>query len=217
MTPAAETPGGRPWTVQPRSFAVRLLLLSGLMAGCWYFLVRPWSESIQRDREELESMRAALEAETVTTLSPEQVAELNSKVLTAARQLTAWTHKASESSGLYDRIRRLAEAQKVKIGRIEPKSGGIVPPTPGGKAPERAVVPDIQTISYSVQVTGEYQQIAKFVDALEAGLGSSKVVSLRIVPLQSGSRQLVEATIETLHYRIASRLDERMTSASSDR
>jgi len=203
-----------PWTLNPRMFAIRMLMLGAAMGATWYLGLKPWSESIGRDRSELESMKSALTSQSDNILSADQITELNSRVLTASRQLTVWSQKASESSGLYDRIRRIAEAQQVKIGRIEPKSGGIVPPLPGEKPPENAVIPDIQTTGYAVQVTGSFDNIARFLDALEAGLGSSKVASIRLVPIVTGNRQSVEATIETIHYRIATKLDERLTSAA---
>ena len=203
-----------PWTLNPRAFGIRMLMLGATMGAVWYLGLKPWSESIGHDRSELESMQSALNSQADTILSADQIAELNSRVLTASRQLTVWSQKASESSGLYDRIRRIAEAQQVKIGRIEPKSSGIVPPLPGEKPPENAVIPDIQTTGYAVQVTGSFDNIARFLDALEAGLGSSKVASIRLVPIVTGNRQSVEATIETIHYRIATKLDERITSAS---
>lgn len=207
------TTAATPWTLAPKPFAARIGTISLLLAGAWYVGVRPLSESLARDEAELLSMQETLSSQNDSLLSAAQIVDLNDRVISSSRQLVAWTQKASESSGLYDRVRRLAEAHKVKIGRIEPKSGGIVPPLAGDKPPEGVGAPDIQTSGYTVQVTGEFEDVSHFLDSLESGLGASKVISFRLVPVAGSNKRQVEASIDTVHYRIVSRLDERITSA----
>jgi hypothetical protein len=96
---------------------------------------------------------------------------------------------------VYEQFRSLAAGAGVRIDRIEP---GV--PRPAGRAAPGE--PIDETFTCSVELSGEFGRVVKFVDEVERGLGAAKVTSLRLAPLASADGGAVAATIETTHLRL---------------
>ncbi|MBC7771288.1 MAG: hypothetical protein H7210_02215 [Pyrinomonadaceae bacterium] len=129
-----------------------------------------------------------------------------------SRQRAAFIHKRSDAvqdeAALFAVIMRAAESCNTRIDHMEPKQESTDPdhpaPPPGGAGlpgirplPPRA---NDSSLAYAITFSSDYSSACRFLAALQHNVGYTMVKSLRLSsPAEAGS-QIVQVTIETVHF-----------------
>ncbi len=189
-----------------------LLLKAGALAAiagvCWYGLARPVVMRAGERREALERTERTLERHAEQRVSGAELERARQEVGVRLSNAKAWALRPEESGKLYESFRGLAKAAAVRIERIEPKGESSLGAMTKAKAGEAGGL-TARAIGYSLEVTGTYEAVARFLSSCETELGSSRVVSFRLSPsvqARAGGPTLVVATLETQH--VCLKLDE---------
>ncbi|HYE61442.1 MAG TPA: hypothetical protein VD997_05560 [Phycisphaerales bacterium] len=181
-------------------FMAAFMVCVGVCAG-WYLAVRPLEQRFRDTKAELGAIHAqlALFDEMIDTEAPlEVVIEALSAKGRRTNQATALSGNATR---LYDAVHDLAKTHSVKLARIEPSTGRGANQAPvNGKA-----LKGTEVFGYSIEVSGTYESVCRFVDACEQNLGVSKVGSFHLSPQTVGSTArdpVVTGVIETTHLKL---------------
>jgi len=184
-----------------RAFAMRAGVVALLAGAAWYGLARPLVGEVATGRAELSAMNAALSNDAGAEVTEAQIESAIGEFQSRVDRIRNWTLRPGESGKLYDGLRGLAQQFEVRIDRIEPKGESVLQAGPKAKAGEKALVVG-QSVGYTLDVSGRFEAVARFIASCETQLGSSKVISFRITPsvrLAAGGEPIVIASIETQH------------------
>src|SRR5205085_2652633 len=115
------------------------------------------------------------------------------------------TATSGDATRLYEAFRSIAATTAVRIERVEPSTSS---------RGQRSVTSKSETTSellgYSIEVTGTYAAVARFMDALEQELGVTKVTSFHmslsgVAPpgvTNAPTDPLITAIVETSHLKL---------------
>jgi hypothetical protein len=204
MSTQALKPGevdGVPMQTPGRSqFMIGFMVCVGVCAA-WHMGVRPLEHKFKDSKAHLAALKVRL-AEFDEIIRTEQpltttIDGLNQRGL-RTNQATALSGNATR---LYDAVHDLARINSVRLARIEPSTGrGAVQPTPTKGAFKGA-----ETFGYTLEVTGTFESVSRFIDSCERSLGVSKVAAFHLAPQIVGSSStdpVVTATVETSHLKL---------------
>lgn len=217
----------KPTSLKPMSPVQRrftqALLLSTACCCAWYCGVRPLEARADRARAELaaQTNRVAGGAATVA-----QQDGSKAKLLQVQRYLDVskeWTMPAESPTELYDSLVQLAEVGSVRLDRIDPAgsprplspvsaTAGLQAGATGAQGRRGAIVTgaagQLQRNAYSGELTGfrlgatgTFENIMRFIDAVQHQLGATRIGSMRIVASGTDMGQ-VELTLDTWHLRL---------------
>jgi hypothetical protein len=119
-----------------------------------------------------------------------------------AAELDRLSARCGSAPAVYDTLMALAQEQGVRIDRLQPRIVG----RRGEKRPtaDQAVEP----IGFTVDVTGDYEAVARFVAAIQDQGETTAVTASRIAPAPGAlgtdaPATTVAASIETEHYHLS--------------
>lgn len=169
---------------------------SAAVAGlAWHLLLLPMQTRAADARAEQQRRTELVARYEGSGSAAESAAQLET-LRRRADDLRSFWSRSGDASGLYDAFRQAAVGAGVSIDRIEPRRGG--PAAARGKSNA-----DIRVIGYSLEITGDFGEIAAFMDTLHTGLGMSRVESFTIAPLRDPARpDRLRATIATTHFAV---------------
>ncbi|MEN0019719.1 MAG: GspMb/PilO family protein [Planctomycetota bacterium] len=114
--------------------------------------------------------------------------------MTIAERINNKCSEAADAGGFYDRLTKVAEQSGLSIAGVQPKRGGAV-----GDASSL-----VTRSAYSMQVSGSYEDITKFLHRLNADFPLTAVIGVRIVPTPIAEKpDAVNATIDLATFTLA--------------
>lgn len=190
MTPRAP----RPATF--RSHLQRSVLGALAVVAIWHMAVRPMAARLDADRRALAASTAAVHDAQFVADAEGDLAGEAAALRARTQRLFAWSEVSGDPGRLYEQFRAIAAESAVRIERIEPGA-----PRAAGRP--AAGEPVAEVFSCTVDVTGDYEHIVRFIDACERSLGSGRVNAVRLAPVATPAGGAVAATIETAHLRLS--------------
>jgi len=188
-----------PW----RAVAARSCIIATMLCGAWMLVVAPLRSDLARAEQRLararaESARArslAQQMQTYQTLLERSKAALERVSLHGAI--------ARDPSRLFDVVSAIGAREGVTIHQIRPaRSRAGSPDDPAGD----------DAISYDIDATGRYADVARFLSAVEreAGYAAIEGFSIRPITDQPG---VVRAGIRTRHHAFATPSEAQLLAA----
>lgn len=198
------TPPGREVPAKPVAGKNQLLFAFLACVGAcigWHMGVRPLEVKLREKQAEFASLNQQLAQfrEVVATEPPldATIAALTSR----ARRVNQATVASGDATRVYDDIHELARTHSVKVARIEPGALRTAARSPGDKGFKGASL-----LAYSIEVTGTYESVSKFIDSCDQELGVSRVSGFHIATQSSanaGKDPTVTGIVETVHLKLA--------------
>lgn len=182
-----------------RSYVVRLAVVSAVACAAWYFGIRPMREGLVTKRATLSAMEAEISSGQELVERSEIVPELLiNELRRAASSLRELWAISADASVLYDAIDTIAQRYAITIERMEPRRG--VPARDArGEGEDRPV---FNEIAYTIDLLGTYENVARFLRAVQSELGMARVDSVRITPaLSTDDPAFIRASVTTTHYQ----------------
>jgi hypothetical protein len=181
-------------------------VIAGVVCALWYVIVRPLEQRLVANKASLEGISTQLATFQDSIKDEPAMAPVIADYSTRTTILKDWTDRSGNAGRLYEEFRSIAADHNVRIERIEPNTGRSAGrwTKPGDK---NQMVSEV--FGYSLEVTGRYEDVARFLDACENQLGASKVVGFRMTPEFNAAASAgatagknISATIETAHLKI---------------
>ena len=199
-----------------KRFLIRGAIACALTIACYQFLVRPERLRLAAARTSLASQQNELNE--MNNL-PHVVDDIPAAIVQMSQrrdQLRSRLKDSGDASTLYDKIGKLGQRCGVRTDRIDPVRVDAPHAPVSGRGAKPNVGVTLESYGYQIEVIGSYENIAKFVDAINSETGVSYVGSLLCEPLaQTGSSpKLVRATVGTLHFKLPSSKDKASASAT---
>jgi len=193
-----------------RPHVIRGLVVTLAAGAIWHLVGRPLEQGVIDRTRALQESKAGLQRfEEVAATEPDYESMLDT-LRKQGTAINAFSAQCPEGSRLYDRFQTLASENHVRILRIEPRGKSM--DSKVGRDPRASLE---ESVGYTIDVAGTYASVGRFIDAIESGLGASKVTSFRITPsfrnahqASAEDTQAVDATIETNHLRLAIPVDQ---------
>lgn len=182
------------------------IVIAAFAGGVWFGAVRPMEAKLAAQKAELRSLSGSL-AEFENGLTQQQpLARVIDDMTGQARRINAWTAGSGNATRLYEAFRTIAARCSVRIERVEPSTPSRAARGAGGAKGD----PASELFGYSVEVTGTYQSVTCFMDAVERELGATKIASFHLSPCStttsglanSATDPLITAILETSHLRL---------------
>lgn len=186
--------------VDMRKHAIRAACVAVGAVAAWFLLVRPLEQKVSFQQRALATSQREIEQFESASLAEGELEPAIRDMSDRLGTMYHWAQVSGDSGKLYEAIRKLAAASKVRIERIEPSASRQV--TKGQPA---AHEPTVETTGYTVEVTGTYEAIATFAEACATQVGASRVNGLRIAanaPTKEGEAPILSGSIETSHLRL---------------
>ncbi len=198
-----------------KPFVARGLMVCLIAAGSWALVARPAEASLASRRRALASMRGELskgQKEAGAALAGEEsLAALSAR----GEAMNEWSGRVGDDTQLFERLGELARARDVKIDRLDPRAA--VAPSKEAKFKDSAT--QVSARACSMDVSGSYESIARFLEDIDTALGASKVTMFRLSPGVKGGgvarAGMVSATVETAHLRVRTPIPAPMASGAS--
>jgi hypothetical protein len=187
-----------------RQFMFAVAISVGACAG-WYLGLRPLEQKFVDSRAELDALTTQLAAFDSLVATEPPIHTIISDLMAQGRRTNSAAFTSSDATRLYDGIHELAKACGVKLARVEPAgSRGRAAVQPSA---DKNALKGVEVSGYSIEVAGTYENICRFIDACERGLGVSKVGGFHIAAQSSNAsvngEPLLTAIVETTHLKIA--------------
>jgi hypothetical protein len=201
--PAVPSGGGAAPGQRQLLQAIVIALFAG---GVWFGAVRPMESKLAAKNAELRALSGGLAEFESGVAQEEPLARAIDDMTGQARRINAWTAGSGDATRLYEAFRTIASKCSVRIERVEPSAPSRSSRSAGSKAG-----PASELFGYNVEVTGTYQSVGCFMDAVERELGATKIVSFHMSPCgamtsglaNSPTDPLITAILETSHLRLA--------------
>jgi hypothetical protein len=178
------------------------VLAAGACAA-WYFGVRPIEQRFNDGAAELKGLNAQLAQFDQVVSSEPPLDGVIDALTTKGRRTNRATQVTASATHLYDTIRDLANSTNVKLARVEPSTARAV------KAGGDKGLKGAEVFGQSIEVSGTYESVCKFIEACEHSLGVTKVASFHIsvqssgMPIATTSKDpILTAIIETTHLKM---------------
>lgn len=178
-----------------RDFVARLLIVLGVCAGAWLVFVQP------RQRELSRLERQLVEATQSSSQTSQEGLEALANKFGAFRQRLQEVNRrnavAQDTSSLYATIMRLAGNHQVRVQGMQP-----VPPR------DTAVPQAVRAARLEMTLSGDYDNIARFIDAVAKIDAFIRPSSLEVIPLDDDRSRNVSARFgcEVLAFNVDSAL-----------
>jgi hypothetical protein len=180
-------------------------VIAGFVCASWFAAVRPMEHKLAAKRAELQSINSQLADFESGIASEPPLAKAIQGLTDRGRLINTWTACSGDASKLYEAFRTLASKCSVRIERVEPSSAGR------GSHASSKDPNTTELFGYTIEITGTYQNVARFIDACEQQLGVTKVASFHMSPVNnaapgaggSPADPAITAIIETAHLKLA--------------
>ena len=179
-----------------REMIAQVIIILSVCVGGWWVLVNPVAQEVQALESEISQIQ--LEAQASASGGPVQTAadellNVNRRFADALKR----NEVAKDSSGLYSLIKDLAVDQSVTLHLLQPD---------GGRADA-----DLGTTTVQVRLLleGRYEDLARFLDALESYPAFLRVKHLKMETRIAGDSLSIASTVivEALSFTYGSALD----------
>jgi hypothetical protein len=195
-----------------RRAATQAFTGAAVCAVAWQVIAGPVRERLvsasAAGAQQAVQMRAFSESINSMPVRPESIIE---SAQTRAARLEELSRETGDASALYEALASVAKEAGVHIDRIEPRQSSQSARGPGRQS--------VESTSFSVEVTGDFDAMVRFVDRTEAEIGLTRVTGLRIRPTiadaEDGNKAMLATTVETTHFRLPMTLEERVKAAES--
>lgn len=184
---------------------VRALIAGVAACAVWYYADRPVQQNLKSRRAALVKAGGEVAINEQTATDEGDLLATIGDMRTRRDELYAQAAKSADMTGLYDSFRKLAIMEGVRIERIEPSASQKLPVNHALADRE----PVGETFGYAVEVSGAYEAIARFIDACERELGTSRVGRFRLStngPTPAGAEPVLTALVETVHLKLTPRV-----------
>lgn len=169
------------------SGARNFISLSVILLACVFGFVALVSARVQSSVESRHTAIAALADARRTAPAADQILSFQSQ--TAVFQAWIQQNNAAEGSRLYSQLLALGDREGLRIERIDPAS----------RDEEQGLF--ATTVAFSIEAVGSYQNVARFIGAIENDFGFASVVGFSLTPIDGEQGELVHASLETAHRR----------------
>jgi hypothetical protein len=203
--------------------ATQTVGLTLLCCAAWYFGVRPLEARAVSDKAATATLTGKVAGGAEVVSGKPQSEQRLLQVTRYVDAATEWTKPAENVTELYDALVQTADELGVRLDRIDPvgsprtvagasATAGLSAGATGPQGRRGAIVTgaagELQRSGYAAEMhgfrlgaTGTYQNIVRFVDAVQHHLGATRIGNFRIVA--SGTDQgSVELSLETWHLKL---------------
>jgi len=195
-----------------------LIALAGC-AGGYVAFVEPRERNLREARVAI----ASLEQQQATTqrIAPDvaRLALMHENALKIAGQTRARAGAGATESGVFETIMSLAAEASVRVESMTPngtttagpaQATAPIAPMPGVEPVEPP--PQDRLVRYSIEISGEYDNVVRFVERVQASMGFTNVRGVRIAARAQPGQRTLSATVDTEHLM----LDPRTIAALND-
>lgn len=213
-SPQPHVIGFRKLSLEKR-FLIRAAVACAITVACYQLLVRPERQRLAVAKLSLASQKRELDE--MKNL-PHVVDDIPAAIVQMTQrrdQLKARLKDSGDASTLYDKIGKLGQRCGVRTDRIDPVR--VDAPQVSGHGGKNAGGVPLESYGYQIEVIGSYENIARFVDAINSETGVSYVGTLICEPwAQPGSApKQVRATIGTMHFKLPAQKEKAAASVAS--
>lgn len=213
-SPQPHVIGFRKLSLEKR-FLIRGAIACAITVACYQMVIGPERQRLAVAKLSLASQQNELDE--MKNL-PHVVDDIPAAIVQMTQrrdQLKARLKDSGDASTLYDKIGKLGQRCGVRTDRIDPVRVDAPQAAPGSAANHASGV-TLESYGYQIEVIGSYENIAKFVDAINSETGVSYVGSLLCEPwVQPGSApKQVRATVGTMHFRLPAQKEKAAASAT---
>ena len=215
-SPQPHVIGFRKLSLEKR-FLIRGVIACAITVASYQMLIRPEYQRLAAAKLSLAAQQNELDE--MKNL-PHVVDDIPAAIVQMTQrrdQLKARLKDSGDASTLYDKIGKLGQRCGVRTDRIDPVRVDSPQVAALGREATQAGAVTLESYGYQIEVIGSYENIAKFVDAINSETGVSYVGSLLCEPLvQPGSApKQVRATVGTMHFKLPAEREKAAASANS--
>ena len=188
-----------------RAIIVQFLIGLALTVGGWLFFVQPRLHELRQLETAIAEYRAR--SSSLGMAASDQLAQRASLLRTQIAKIDRKNTIASDSAVLYARITNLAKQHDVLVQSLQPSTA----PTPSGEA-------GVVVSRVDLTIRGGYEQVAAFIEALDAFGGYLRPSTLLITPAQVGGEAAVTARLgcDALSFTLPPEIAQLQGAAHSD-
>lgn len=201
--------------VNARRVLAQTIIIAAAAVGAWQVGLRPHAARVAQAQATLDAERAEVAGyESQRDVQVSNPYGLITDIETRAQRLDELSRRSGRTANLYDMLGGLAARAGVDVERIDPK--GSQNPI---KDKQTKTGQSVAGTVYAIEINGPYDRVASFLGLLQHDAGLTKVVSFRMNPASpataadaaesstsaatgTASSAIVNATIETVHYRL---------------
>lgn len=195
-------------STNPRGLMAQVVIGGAVLAGISMGVLDPLRTAredamSQLEKAEMLARHAGEYAQRMPELSRER-AEIEAKLSTMRER----SEPARDAAALNARMEELAATAGVRLQRTQPREAlsalskdpprATTDPATSDQPATASVKPDA-VLGFTIDATGSYAGMTRFIEGLERNLGYTRVDSVRIAP-DSETEDRVRATISTVHF-----------------
>jgi Tfp pilus assembly protein PilO len=165
-----------------RQLIAQVVIIVAVCAGGWMTFVEPRIDELHRLQATI--AEASSNPLPMGQESIEQMADQFAKVRDRFRRIEVRNDFAGDSTRIYGLIMDLAEEHGVTVQRLDPGSDG--------RSDDDEEAP-VRFTTLDMTIEGGYEQVAVFLEAVEALDGFIRPVTLSVTPREEEGRSFVEA------------------------
>lgn len=185
-------------SLETRRVIACLIVGAALAAGAWFALVQPRSNELNALRARVASDRVEVAQAILRQPDEEVIDARTADLIVIAESLIEYWSVGANSPKLFEQIASLSRRAGVRITQVSPRSTHS---TSFGEK-DGKMVANIHESGYAIDVEGQFQAIAEFIDSIqnETGMGRIEMVKVRAVP--NDPQHAVRVTLTTRYYHL---------------
>jgi len=201
-----------------RNIIAPVLIALAVCAGGYVAFVEPRERGLREVREAI----ASLEQQHATTqrVAPDvaRLQLMRDKAMTAVERMRIRANAGSTEAAVFETIMTHAADAGVRVESMTPNGtttttqAGIAPIAPTPDSPPVEAPPQDRLVRYSIEISGEYDNVVRFVERLQTSMGFASVRGVRITARSQPGQRALSATVDTEHLM----LDPRTLAALND-
>lgn len=174
----------------------RIAIFGMIAAVLWVVLVRPLRRELAQAEADLRADQQRIADAGATPFDPFE----GDRLRRDGQAIDAVVAQSAQTGRLYDAFRDAAQRTGVRVERVDPAKG-----TSNFDKVSRAANVKTTAHSYSTEVVGPYDAVARFLGGLGRELGMARITALRLSPGGVGpaGSSLVRASVDVQHYVVA--------------
>lgn len=193
-------------STNPRALLAQVIIGGAALAGISFGVLDPLRQSRDDAMAQLEQFETLAQNASEYAGRMPELARGRATVETKLSTMSQRSAPARDAAALNARLEELAAASGVRVQRTQPREAvsavASAPPratTDAAPTEGAASVKPDAVIGLTIDVSGPYAGMTRFIEGLESRLGYTRVDSVRLVP-EGETEDRVRATISTLHF-----------------
>ncbi len=187
-----------------RANVVQLFIAAAICVGGYLLLVDPAHKRLTAVRAQVVEKSAKIKQLQQVRDAVPRFTQMAEQAAHQASVIEARSTPARDQGALFASLAALAAEHHVRLDTLDPYQ--VSRPTPPPAAPAAAGAPPAppppkdSVLGYTITMVGSYDDLARFVSAIQHTTGFTRIRNLRLSPITEGTVTAVHATLQTEHY-----------------